>query len=232
MRAMRRLRPSSYVLVASGLLLGGAAAVAVASIPGHGGVIHACYAHSGGDLRVVGSGNCRPSETAIAWNQRGPRGRTGARGVGGSPGLPGRNGAAVSVRARSTGSVKTPADHSNVSINLNGARWTQAGNEVDLGPYGALTFTDPPTGSCGGVGLADLNLTLDLDGNGFLFKLMQASPDGKVRTAGFSGMNALFEPGAAKTHAVTATVSAVCESGDFPTVFKVSDLRFDMVRAS
>jgi hypothetical protein len=50
--------------------------------------------------------------------------------------------------------------------------------------------------------------------------------------ASFSGANALFEPGAAEAHRVTATVSAVCESGDFPAVFKASDLRFDMVRAS
>ncbi len=150
----------------------------------------------------------------------------------GAPGVPGRNGAAVSVRARSTGSVNTPANHSDISISLNGARWTQAADEVDLGPYGTVTFTDPATGSCGGVGNADLNLTLHLDGDNFFFKAIQAIPDGKVRTASFSGVNALFEPGAAKAHTVSATVSAVCESGDFPAVFNVSDLRFDMVRAS
>ncbi len=232
MRAICRLRPSPYILVASGVLLGAAAGIAVASIPGKGDVIRACYARSGGDLRVVGSGKCRQDEKALAWNQTGPRGLTGTRGLRGVPGAPGRAGAAVSVRARSTGSVNTPADHSNVSISLNGARWTQAANEVDLGPYGTVTFTDPPTGSCGGVGTADLNLTLHLDGDDFFFKAIPAIPDGKVRTASLSGVNALFEPGASKAHTATATVGAVCESGDFPAVFKVSDLRFDMVRAS
>src|SRR6267378_1277889 len=72
-------------------------AFAAATIPGPGGVIHACYrtpargngddngdngnARSGTMRLVADERECKRDETAIAWNQVGPAGATGASGV-------------------------------------------------------------------------------------------------------------------------------------------------------
>jgi hypothetical protein len=59
----------------------------VAAIPGSDGAIQGCYKQNSGDLRVVESaGDCRKSETAIQWNQKGPVGPQGPAGEQGPPG--------------------------------------------------------------------------------------------------------------------------------------------------
>ncbi len=63
-------------------------AVALATIPDSGGVIHACYKKSGGALRVIDDSvtNCAGSETSLNWNvagQQGPQGPQGQPGVSG-----------------------------------------------------------------------------------------------------------------------------------------------------
>jgi hypothetical protein len=66
---------------------------AVAAVPGSGRVIHGCYSKRGGSLRVVAaSAKCARSESAISWNQQGPRGPVGAKGAAGQAGRPGANG--------------------------------------------------------------------------------------------------------------------------------------------
>jgi hypothetical protein len=67
--------------VTTALLASGAIAIAASSRGG--GVIHACASKADGSLRYLGSGNCKGSERALAWNRRG---RTGVAGH------PGRNG--------------------------------------------------------------------------------------------------------------------------------------------
>jgi len=57
--------------VAAGLLVGGAGtAVVLASVPDTTGTIHACYANSGGQMRIIDSPSqtCSGSETAVSWN--------------------------------------------------------------------------------------------------------------------------------------------------------------------
>src|SRR5262245_24195651 len=62
---------------------------ALASIPGHGGVINGCYQTAGpkqGQLRVVDTDQgqtCKPGETALPWSQTGPRGPAGPAGISG-----------------------------------------------------------------------------------------------------------------------------------------------------
>jgi hypothetical protein len=86
-------------------LLGAVAAVALAgtayaTIPAGDGVIHGCYAKSGGTLRVIDASvtNCKSGETALDWSQLGqpgPKGDPGApgpagpQGEQGEPGTPG-----------------------------------------------------------------------------------------------------------------------------------------------
>jgi hypothetical protein len=78
--AMRRVSPSMVVaLLALVIAIGG---VAVASIPGPGGVIKGCYNNTTGTLRVIDSAAACDTrvETALSWNQTGPKGAQGAPG--------------------------------------------------------------------------------------------------------------------------------------------------------
>ncbi len=73
-------------------------AVALASIPDAGNVIHGCYGRFTGVLRVIDTEakwpeHCFPGENAISWNERGPQGPQGPMGLPGQPGAPGAPGA-------------------------------------------------------------------------------------------------------------------------------------------
>jgi hypothetical protein len=77
-------------------LLGAVATVALAgtayaTIPAEDGVIHGCYAKSGGTLRVIDASvtTCKSGETALSWSQHGVPGPTGDPGEQGEPGAPG-----------------------------------------------------------------------------------------------------------------------------------------------
>ena len=69
-------------------------AVAFATIPSAGGVIHGCRTFNG-DVRLIDTDigqRCRPFETAVNWNQAGPAGQPGPAGTPGVPGSPGAPG--------------------------------------------------------------------------------------------------------------------------------------------
>ena len=87
--------------LAVGALVGvaglGAAGIAMASIPGGGGVINGCYNSTNGSLRVIDSSAgdaCKTGETAIQWNQVGPQGPAGPAGPQGPTGPEGPAGPA------------------------------------------------------------------------------------------------------------------------------------------
>ncbi len=68
---------------ALGAIVGALAAggIAYAAIPGSGGVFHACYKTSGGQVRLVNSASdCSASEAATQWNQTGQTGLAGPTG--------------------------------------------------------------------------------------------------------------------------------------------------------
>jgi len=72
--------------------LGGGALAATGFI-GTDGRIHGCVVSKTGQLTVVKPDRkCNKSQIAIAWNQRGPRGRTGPQGLMGLQGLKGEQG--------------------------------------------------------------------------------------------------------------------------------------------
>lgn len=83
-------RPGMALVVVAALAASGAA---WAAVPGSDGLINGCYQKQNGQLRVVeAAGSCRPSETAIQWNQTGPEGPQGDQGVAGEPGPEGDQG--------------------------------------------------------------------------------------------------------------------------------------------
>jgi Collagen triple helix repeat (20 copies) len=86
---VRLLVPVAVVGIA---LLGGAA---YATIPDGAGVIHGCYAKSGGALRVIDGTvtNCKSGETALQWGVQGPQGPQGPQGAQGPQGPQGAQGA-------------------------------------------------------------------------------------------------------------------------------------------
>jgi hypothetical protein len=87
-------RPWTAMLVAFEVLAFALLGVSYAAIPGTDGVVNGCYAvteglllgPSKGELRVVESGeSCRSYETALSWNQEGPKGDPGPPGPKGDP---------------------------------------------------------------------------------------------------------------------------------------------------
>jgi hypothetical protein len=85
----RRLLP----MIVAGVVLA-AGGVALATIPDGSGVIHGCYAKSGGALRVIDAGvtNCAKTETSLNWNAQGPQGPVGPAGPAGPAGPQGPTG--------------------------------------------------------------------------------------------------------------------------------------------
>jgi hypothetical protein len=73
--------------------LGGGAYAATGELGRADETIRACVAKSGGVRIVTAKQSCRTRETAVAWNRRGPAGRTGATGPAGERGPAGADGA-------------------------------------------------------------------------------------------------------------------------------------------
>jgi hypothetical protein len=98
MRVISRLRPSPALAVAFLALVVAVTGVGLAAIPDRSGVIRACRAVAGGDLRVIDTarrgplGRCRRGERSLAWSQRGRPGVAGANGRDGANGAPGAAG--------------------------------------------------------------------------------------------------------------------------------------------
>jgi hypothetical protein len=93
-------RPSAGTVIGLTALVVAVGGAAYATIPDSGGTVHACYQKANGNLRVVGSqAECRASENALAFNQRGPAGPPGPPG--------GINRGEVFTRGGSTGPGET-----------------------------------------------------------------------------------------------------------------------------
>jgi hypothetical protein len=91
---MSRIIPSTKFWLAGAVVAVGLAGTAYAAIPGGHGVIHGCYAKSGGTLRVIDASitNCKSGETALNWAQQGIPGPKGDPGEPGPPGPAGPQG--------------------------------------------------------------------------------------------------------------------------------------------
>jgi hypothetical protein len=218
----------------------GLGGVAFATIPDSSGKVHACYVKGNGNLRVVESASaCRKNETAIEWNQQGPKGDPGPPGDGGS-------GASnnIIVRARSTGSVTTPSlntDFSTVDFSggavvpMVGNEWTQGATEIET-TKGVLTYTKPFSGHCPeatgrefAAGVFRVVTKIDgkaVENGGSAFKDTRQSPDPPGTYETGVGIPDLFEPGVATPHVVTFEVADNCGDGHH---FVVDSIKFDVV---
>jgi Collagen triple helix repeat (20 copies) len=92
----RRWGRKTLAVAAAGLavlIVGGG--VAMATIPGSGGVINGCYNKTGGALRVIDPAvaSCSNGESPLNWNQTGPQGPQGPKGDTGAQGAQGDVGA-------------------------------------------------------------------------------------------------------------------------------------------
>ena len=214
---MFRLRSKlsyAYVGVTLALVLG-ASGFAVASIPGHGGIINGCYQKHGGGLRVIDrskrgfAGKCRKSEKSLSWNQKGPPGTRGPRGVQGPPGPQGPAGASVIVRARNSTPLVVPSATTG-TYSLNGGSWTQTATETNLF-FGQVTVTMPA--SCG-YGRVTVTVML-----GAVATQSEADFD-VVSGSGTQPflLSYAFEPGAATARTVSLRVQNGCASGQDVTV--------------
>jgi hypothetical protein len=86
---MRTLGTKLVMSLGALALLGG---VASAAIPDANGVIHACYNKTSKAVRLLSSGSCASTETAISWSVKGPAGPTGPKGATGATGPQGPQG--------------------------------------------------------------------------------------------------------------------------------------------
>ena len=208
---MSKLRSQlSYATVGVTLaLVLGASGFAMASIPGHGGIIHACYQRHGGDLRVIDrskrrfAGKCRKSEKSLSWNQKGIPGPPGA------PGPQGPAGASVIVRARNSSPLVVPGGTTG-TYSLGGGSWTQAATDTDLF-FGQVTLTMPA--SCG-YGLVTVTVRLGAAGTNSVAEFFAGSG---TTTQPFS-LSYAFEPGTATARSVSLSVQNGCGSGQDVTV--------------
>lgn len=94
---MRGLSKGGRRLALVGVLALAGAGIAYGAIPDSSGVIHGCFSHKTGVLRVINPwAKCASGEVALNWNQQGPKGdigAAGARGAVGPQGAPGQTGA-------------------------------------------------------------------------------------------------------------------------------------------
>jgi hypothetical protein len=125
-------RPSPATIIALIALVAALSGTAIASIPGKTGAINACYANSGGALRVIdfakGQG-CKSTETRLSWQQTGPTGPPGQAGAAGPTGPRGEDGS-----RGPTGDVGAAGTDAPTSIgtwsaqeSVTSATWTSAG---------------------------------------------------------------------------------------------------------
>jgi len=100
----RALTAAAVVVV--GLVAAGSIAYATTAI-GPVDVIHACYSHPGGKLRL--GSVCKKKERPITWNHTGPQGPAGPAGPAGSAGPAGATGPAGAAGAAGAAGPAGPA---------------------------------------------------------------------------------------------------------------------------
>jgi hypothetical protein len=142
-----------------GTVLGGLALVislcgiGVAAIQDSNGVLHACYAKKGGDVRLVKANKkCAKNEKATSWSQKGATGPQGQRGATGPVGVAGTNGAngidGSPGQAGSAGpgllfGTLTVTDNQTTFTSLAGANTTtQSDSFTQIPPGATLTARD------------------------------------------------------------------------------------------
>jgi hypothetical protein len=139
--------------------------IALAAIPGAGGVINGCYRPETGRLRVIDAQagkKCERGESQITWSQTGPAGAKGNTGAQGPQGLPGTQGLPGAIGPKGdTGPQGIPG---------------VAGAKGDTGPQGA-------SGPAGLSGYERVDVLSSYDSNTSKF-IIATCPAGKHLLSG------------------------------------------------
>lgn len=178
----RRRGRRTLVVLAAAVVAVPATGAAWAAVPdGETDVIHGCYSRDGG-LRVIAPwsadrklSECTSKETAISWNQEGPRGETGRPGADGLPGPAGPQG--------------EPGEKGEPGIGTVGPM----GPTGPIGPMGPQGETGPqgpagPPGPAGGAptGFRLVNTISDLPAGGDINDVIANCPAGmRLFNAGY-----------------------------------------------
>jgi hypothetical protein len=160
---------------------------AVASIPGRGGTISACYRKADGGLRVIdtskrgSAGKCGKRERSLSWSQLGPQGLRGIQGApgvnggqgpkgdSGTPGTPGTNG--TDGTNGNDGSPGAPGANGTTIVaraRSVGMTSTVHGNTQVAHPLNGATWTQGATESDWVYGSINFTLGSCTGGNGVL----------------------------------------------------------------
>jgi Collagen triple helix repeat (20 copies) len=142
---------SRLLALGAGAVLVLSVGIAFAAIPDASGVINGCFVSGQGQLRVIDKDKgetCKSNETAISWNQKGPKGDTGpqgATGVQGATGPPGATGQPGPQGQTGPQGTQGPAGGTGLQ-GADGATGAQGppgppGSEGPPGPPGSTTFT-------------------------------------------------------------------------------------------
>jgi hypothetical protein len=147
-RSRRALVFSTIILVLTGI-------VAFASIPGGDGVIHGCFAKSGGAMRIIDGSvtQCKSGEISLNFNQtgsqgiqgvQGPIGPAGPQGLQGTQGLTGATGETGPAGAAGTSEVWATQGMSTQTVNIPAGSYV-----VNARADGFNTDNGPQTLTCG-----------------------------------------------------------------------------------
>ena len=212
---MRR-RLSRPVLFGAVAALAAAGGIAAAAIPDSSGAIHGCYQKNNGNLRVVGSASdCRNSETAIQWNQKGQPGQPGSDGP---PGPPGPAGGGIVARAH----ISAPVTLTNsvTPLPLVGNTWAREAGELNE-ITARVTLRAPSSCRPGGsaapsairflVNGADVGPT---NVSAYLTPLGQT----ETREFGVQNLEPVFPADQPSESTVTVSVQDFCTSGEHVVV--------------
>jgi hypothetical protein len=181
----------------------------------------------------IGLSKLTKSARSTLQGQSGDKGSQGPAGPTGAQGAAGLDGATIAVRARSTGAVMTPGNAGAVTVPLSGNEWTQGADELDLGPFGTFTYTDPGPSACGGVGVVYVSWSIEVDGKPFASGQATGPLDGQVRSGSISDdtLDRILEPGVETHHTAALKISTACESGPGNPSIAISSAGFDLIRA-
>lgn len=153
---MSRIIRSTKFWLAGAVVAVGLAGTAYATVPGGDGVIHGCYAKSGGTLRVIDASvtSCKSGETALNWDQhgqpgpQGPQGEPGPAGPQGEPGAPGAPGGLSGYEIVSEISETNSADFKTQVVNCPSGK-VPVGGGAQTNAEGAVAVTGSDIAAAG-----------------------------------------------------------------------------------
>jgi uncharacterized protein (DUF2345 family) len=224
------------------LLIGG---IAVAAIPGDGGVINGCYGKVGGVVRVIDPAKHEKCiagvEIPISWNQQGVQ---GAPGTPGTPGTPGAPGVSPTVAQLASGDPHCPAGGAAITDASGSVAYVCGGSNGQDGQPFSGTFTSPngvysmtvtDTGislSSGGnqlVQISGSNVNVAANNVGIVASL-NASLTAGATTSVTSGQDTTIVSG--QTTSMTSGADTAIASGDDTSITINGDLTTDVAGAA